>query len=66
MKTSRRRFLAAAGSALDFSGPDKLLFSSDHPWVQPKEILDPLRSLNLPAATEAMILSGNAWQLFKL
>ena len=28
-----------------------LFFSSDHPWVQPKEILDPLRSLNLPAAT---------------
>ena len=52
--------------ALDFSSPDKLLFSSDHPWVQPKEILDPLRSLNLPAATEAKILSGNARQLFKL
>ena len=31
--------------ALDFSGPDKLLFASDHPWVQPKEILDPLRRL---------------------
>ena len=28
-----------------------LFFSSDHPWVQPKEILDPLRSLNLPAVT---------------
>ena len=52
--------------ALDFSSSDKLLFSSDHPWVQPKEILDPFRSLNLPAATEAKILSGNARQLFKL
>jgi aminocarboxymuconate-semialdehyde decarboxylase len=52
--------------ALDFSSADKLLFSSDHPWVQPKEILDPFRSLNLPAATEAKILSGNARQLFKL
>jgi len=52
--------------ALDFSSADKLLFSSDHPWVQPKEILDPLRSLNLPAATEAKILSGNARQLFRL
>lgn len=52
--------------ALDFSSADKLLFSSDHPWVQPKEILDPLRSLNLPAATEAKILGGNARQLFKL
>jgi len=52
--------------ALDFSSADKLLFSSDHPWVQPKEILDPLRSLNLSAATEAKILSGNARQLFRL
>jgi aminocarboxymuconate-semialdehyde decarboxylase len=52
--------------ALDFNSSDKLLFSSDHPWVQPKEILDPFRSLNLPAATEAKILRGNARQLFKL
>lgn len=52
--------------ALDFTGEDKLLFSSDHPWVQPAEILEPLRSLNLPAATEAKILSGNARKLFQL
>ncbi|MFM1747788.1 MAG: hypothetical protein RLZZ188_1454 [Verrucomicrobiota bacterium] len=52
--------------ALDFSGPDKLLFSSDHPWVQPKEILDPLLSLKLPAVTEQKILSGNARKLFNL
>ncbi len=29
-------------------------------------LLDPFRSLNLPAATEAKILSGNAQRLFKL
>lgn len=52
--------------AVDFSGPDRLLFSSDHPWVQPREILDPLLSLKLPAATEAKILSGNARTLFRL
>lgn len=52
--------------ALDFSGPDKLLFSSDHPWVQPKEILDPFLSLKLPVATEQKILSGNARKLFRL
>jgi len=52
--------------ALDFSGPDKLLFASDHPWVQPKEILDPFFSLKLPAATEQKILSGNARKLFRL
>ena len=52
--------------ALDFSGPDKLLFASDHPWVQPKEILDPFLGLKLPAATEQKILSGNARKLFGL
>jgi predicted TIM-barrel fold metal-dependent hydrolase len=52
--------------ALDFSGPDKLLFASDHPWVQPKEILDPFFSLKLPAATEQKILFGNARKLFRL
>ena len=52
--------------ALDFSSADKLLFSSDHPWVEPKEILEPLRSLKLPAADEQKILSGNARQLFGL
>lgn len=52
--------------ALDFSGEDRLLYSSDHPWVQPQEILGPLRSLNLAAATEIKILSGNARALFQL
>ncbi len=52
--------------ALDFSGPDKLLYSSDHPWVQPNEILQPLRSLKLPAGAEAKIFHGNAQTLFRL
>jgi|LakMenEpi03Aug12_release.lakeMendotaPanAssembly.Ray.scaffolds.fasta_scaffold00031_121 predicted TIM-barrel fold metal-dependent hydrolase len=52
--------------ALDFSSADKLLFSSDHPWVQPAEILEPLRSLEINPADEAKILAGNAWSLFQL
>lgn len=52
--------------ALDFSSEDRLLFSSDHPWVEPAEILNPLRSLDLPAATTAKILGGNARTLFSL
>ncbi len=52
--------------ALDFSSPDRLLFSSDHPWVQPTEILEPFRSLQLPPEDEAMILAGNARRLFNL
>jgi aminocarboxymuconate-semialdehyde decarboxylase len=50
--------------ALDFSGPDKLLFSSDHPWVQPQEIIDPFLSLKLPEPIQAKVFSGNARRLF--
>jgi len=52
--------------ALDFTKADKLLFSSDHPWVQPTEILEPFRSLQLPPTDEALILAGNARQLFQI
>ncbi len=52
--------------ALDFSSADKLLYSSDHPWVQPQEILAPLYGLSLPGSTEAMILTENARKLFQL
>jgi aminocarboxymuconate-semialdehyde decarboxylase len=52
--------------AIDFSGDDRLLYSSDHPWVQPQEILESLRRLNLPAASEAKILGGNARSLFQI
>ena len=50
--------------ALDFSSADKLLFSSDHPWVQPSEILDPFFILQLPLQTQRQILRDNARTLF--
>jgi predicted TIM-barrel fold metal-dependent hydrolase len=46
-------------------GVDGLLFSSDHPWVDPKLILDGFRSLALPRADEEKILQANARQLFR-
>jgi predicted TIM-barrel fold metal-dependent hydrolase len=49
----------------DFMGPDRLLFASDHPWVDPRLILDGLRSLKLPAGDEDKILAGNAQRLFR-
>lgn len=52
--------------ALDFCGPERLLFSSDHPWVDPQVILDALRSLELNSESEARILGLNAKQLFGL
>ena len=50
--------------ALDFSGADKLLFSSDHPRVKPEVIRAAFRSLKISPADEAKILGGNARKLF--
>ncbi len=52
--------------AYDFFGPEKLLFASDHPWVDPGMIADGLTSLKLPAEHERLIFSGNAKRLFGL
>jgi predicted TIM-barrel fold metal-dependent hydrolase len=52
--------------AVDFSGPDRLLFSSDHPWVDPMLILQTLRGIKLSADDEKRILSANARELFGL
>jgi predicted TIM-barrel fold metal-dependent hydrolase len=52
--------------AIDFSGPDRLLYSSDHPWVEPRLILETLRMMQLPAHDEKLILSENARVLFDL
>ena len=52
--------------AYELMGADRLLFASDRPWVNPREILDGLRSLKLPAADEAKILGENARQIFRL
>jgi aminocarboxymuconate-semialdehyde decarboxylase len=52
--------------AVEFSGEDRLLFASDHPWVSPRDILEPLNSLVLDAEAQAKILGGNARDLFRL
>jgi predicted TIM-barrel fold metal-dependent hydrolase len=52
--------------AYELMGADRLLFASDRPWVSPKEILDALRSLQLPPDDEAKILGGNARKIFRL
>lgn len=50
----------------DFAGPDRLLYASDHPWVDPGMIAARVESLKLPAADESKIFSGNAKRLFEL
>ena len=50
----------------DFVGTDRMLYASDHPWVDPGLIAGQLQSLKLPASDEAKIFSGNARRLFRL
>jgi predicted TIM-barrel fold metal-dependent hydrolase len=50
----------------DMVGPDRLLYSSDHPWVDPKLISDTLTALKLPTADEKKIFRDNAVKLFRL
>lgn len=51
---------------IDYVGADRMLYASDHPWVEPKVIADCLHSLKLPDADEERIFGANAKRLFKL
>ena len=48
----------------DFAGAERLLFSSDHPWVEIELLIDALDQLELPPAEQSRIYAGNAQQLF--
>jgi predicted TIM-barrel fold metal-dependent hydrolase len=52
--------------AYDFAGADRLLYSSDHPWVDPQLIIREVESQKLPASDLAKIYSANARRLFSL
>jgi predicted TIM-barrel fold metal-dependent hydrolase len=52
--------------AVEFMGADRLLYASDHPWVEPQVISEALLSLKLPPADQARIFAQNARALFKL
>jgi predicted TIM-barrel fold metal-dependent hydrolase len=49
-----------------FAGPDRLLYASDHPWVDPSLIVANVKALRLPAADEARLFRDNARKLFSL
>ena len=50
--------------ALDFAGADKLMYSSDHPWVEPQAIIDAVESVALSDVQRGQIYSGTARALF--
>ena len=47
-------------------GPERLLFASDHPGVEPRVILDAFVAAKLPAAAVEKVCSSNARRLFNL
>ena len=52
--------------AYDHSGPDKLLFGSDHPWVSYEAILSCVKGMRISKADKAKILGENARKLFRI
>lgn len=58
------------GLAIDyawkFAGPDKLLYSSDHPWVDPQLIIRQVESQKFSRADLSKLYSRNAQGLFNL
>ncbi len=51
---------------IDFLGADRMLYASDHPWVDPGLVADNVRSLRLGAADERKVFRENAARLFGL
>ena len=47
-------------------GPDRMLYASDHPWVDPTLILDNVHSLDLPTEHAEKLFHRNARRLFNL
>lgn len=52
--------------AHDFMGADRLVYSSDHPWVEPALIVECVRQAGLSNIAEEKIFSENARRLFRL
>jgi predicted TIM-barrel fold metal-dependent hydrolase len=51
---------------VDFVGADRMLYASDHPWVDPKMIAGNVQSLKFSPADENRIFQENARRLFRL
>ena len=51
---------------IDYVGAERMLYSSDHPWVDPKTIASCIHSLSLPDDDQANVFGNNAKRLFNL
>ncbi len=52
--------------AYDFAGPDKLLFGSDHPWVNINTFVKLIEEMDIPQEDKGKIFGLNALRLFKI
>lgn len=50
----------------DLCGVDRLLYASDHPWVEPSLMVECLEQAGLSAAEREQVFAGNARRLFRL
>jgi predicted TIM-barrel fold metal-dependent hydrolase len=50
----------------EYVGVDRIMYASDHPWVDPQLIARAIDALKLPAEDQRKIYSGNARKLFQL
>lgn len=52
--------------AYEFSGPEHLVFGTDHPWVDPQLFVTLVEEMDIPDSEKAQIFGGNAKELFDL
>lgn len=51
---------------IDFVGADRMLYASDHPWVDPKLVSSHVQGLGLSSGDEKKVFGENARKLFGL
>jgi len=56
--------LLAMRFAYDFAGPERLLFGSDHPWVDIKSFIKLIEEMDIPPEDKNKIFGLNAQRLF--
>ena len=52
--------------AYEFSGPEHLVFGTDHPWVDPQLFVALVEEMDIPDSEKTQIFGGNAVELFGL